>query len=125
MIANKYPFLLPINIEEDLPTRLRALAADLELIRKAEAPTQRQYDEAPFIDRWRATTDAAGLRLTGLVANHPRLRPGPAMTTQLWSADPHGKWVRTLSRFYRLGRPLPPARQADHDYDPDQDFRDV
>ena len=123
MITSQYPFLLPFNIDDDLPTRLRTLARDLELIRKAEAPTQRQYDEAPFIDQWRATTDATGLRLTGLVANHPRLRPGPAMTTQLWTADPYGRWVRSLSRFYRLGRRLPSAKQTD--YDPDKDFRDV
>jgi hypothetical protein len=30
------------------------------------------------------------------------------MTTALWFADPDGSWVRTLSRFYRLGPPANP-----------------
>jgi hypothetical protein len=30
------------------------------------------------------------------------------MTTALWWADPDGTWVRSLSRFYRLGHPADP-----------------
>jgi hypothetical protein len=27
------------------------------------------------------------------------------LISQLWAADSNGRWVRTLSRFYRLGKP--------------------
>lgn len=34
------------------------------------------------------------------------------MTSPLWFADPEGRWVRTLSRYYRLG---PPASSVEAD----------
>jgi hypothetical protein len=31
------------------------------------------------------------------------LRDGASMTSQLWAADSDGRWIRSLTRFYRLG----------------------
>jgi len=36
---------------------------------------------------------------------HPIHGDRRVMTTQVWFADPDGAWIRTLSRFYRLGAP--------------------
>jgi hypothetical protein len=47
----------------------------------------------------------AGVRLIGEVSDHPLLGDRPAITSPLWAADPDGRWIRTTSRFYRLGEP--------------------
>jgi hypothetical protein len=46
---------------------------------------------------------AEGVKLSGYVTGHPVHGNRLVMTTPLWWADPAGKWVRTVSRFYRLG----------------------
>jgi hypothetical protein len=46
-----------------------------------------------------------GVRLIGHANGHPRHGDRWVLTTQLWFADPDGAWIRTLSRFYRLGAP--------------------
>lgn len=103
MLSADFPFLLPRNIEAELPNRLRSLADDLEDIRNGDAPRAEVLAVAPLIVDWQATFTLHGLRLTGFVAGHPLLGNRLAMTSQLWAADPAGKWVRTLSRFYKLG----------------------
>jgi hypothetical protein len=40
--------------------------------------------------------------LVGIAQDHPRLGSQLITTSQLFAADPHGRWARTLSRFYRL-----------------------
>jgi hypothetical protein len=48
----------------------------------------------------------AGVRLIGHVTGHPVHGDRAVVTSPVWFADPEGTWVRTLSRFYRLGPPL-------------------
>jgi hypothetical protein len=105
MLTEVFPFLLPRNIERGLPVLLRSLAADLDGIRHGAAPGANALADAPLIVEWHATLTPVGLRLAGFVAGHPLLGNRPAMTSQVWVADPAGKWVRTLSRFYKLGIP--------------------
>jgi hypothetical protein len=105
MLTEVFPFLLPRNIERGVPALLRSLAADLEGIRDGVAPGASVLADAPLIVEWHATLTPVGLRLAGFVAGHPLLGNRPAMTSQVWVADPAGKWVRTLSRFYKLGIP--------------------
>jgi hypothetical protein len=45
--------------------------------------------------------------LMGSVTDHPVLGNRTAMTSQVWAADPEGRWIRTLKRFYRLGAASP------------------
>ena len=49
-----------------------------------------------------------GVQLIGHASGHPIHGDRMVMTTPLWFADPEGSWVRTLSRFYRLGPPADP-----------------
>jgi hypothetical protein len=42
------------------------------------------------------------------------LRAGEIMTSQIWAADPNGRWVRTMSRYYRLGARSPLDAEPAH-----------
>lgn len=86
--------------------RLQRLAADLQALRDGRGPTASDLEDAPLLGNWERGVRPAAC-LSGNVCDHPML-PGigrPIVTSDLWvlAAD-HG-WARTLSRWYRLGRP--------------------
>jgi hypothetical protein len=103
MLTDDFPFLLPEHVGGDLPAKLWSLADDLDRVCANNAPNVADLTEAPLIVGWRTVLSPVGLRLVGHVTEHPLLGARVAMTSQLWAADPAGQWVRTLSRFYRLG----------------------
>ncbi|MBR1133285.1 DUF6634 family protein [Bradyrhizobium iriomotense] len=105
MLTDDFPFLLPCHIEPELAAKLRTLADDLERIRVGHAPVAFDLAEAPLIVDWHPVISPLGLRLMGFVAGHPRVGNTHAMTSQVWAAGRDGAWIRTLSRFYRLGLP--------------------
>jgi hypothetical protein len=115
MLTTAFPFLLPRLLERELSGRLRKLADDLDRIRDGACPSSEELARAPLIADWRVVLSPLGVRLMGFVAGHPRLRDGEVMTSQIWAADPEGVWVRTLSRFYRLGPPSRSRLTADLD----------
>ena len=106
MLTDDFPFLLSRRIEPDLAARLRVLAGDLERIAAGGAPTAAELAGAPLLADWRSILSPVGLRLMGRVSRHPRLGDTNAMTSQLWAAGGDSTWIRTLSRFYKLGKPL-------------------
>jgi hypothetical protein len=106
MLTTDFPFLLPRHVEAAMPAKLRDLAADLERIRSSEGPTEAELAKAPLIVGWHCALTPVGLRLIGFVAGHPLLGNTVAMTSQIWAADAKGTWIRTLSRFYKLGVPF-------------------
>lgn len=108
MLTELFPFLLPCRIERGLPARLCGLADDLERIRGGAAPTDAELARAPLIQDWQLVLTPLGLRMAGLVSDHPRLGTRKALISQIWAADAENRWVRTLSRFYRLGRAAMP-----------------
>ncbi len=80
--------------------RLERLAFDLRLIEaNGGRPTVDQLANAPELSAWRRSLRATHV-LIGSVQGHPRIGPGPIMTSPL-VADGAG-WARTLSRFYIL-----------------------
>ncbi|WMT76479.1 DUF6634 family protein [Bradyrhizobium sp. Ash2021] len=103
MLTKNFPFLLPCNTGITIPATLRRLADDLDRIRAGTGPTAEEFASAPLIVDWRCVLTPVGLSLSGFVAGHPLLGNRPARTSQLWAADASGRWVRTLTRYYRLG----------------------
>jgi hypothetical protein len=68
-------------------------------------PADAKLASAPLLVDWRCVLTPVGLRLAGFVAGHPLLGNRAAMTSQVWVASADGRWIRTLSRYYRLGIP--------------------
>lgn len=113
MLTITFPFLHPKNIQENLADTLLGLAADLDRVRRRQGPTKAELAEAPLLRDWRSAESPMGVRLVGSVHGHPRLGDRLVMTSPIWAADPGGDWVRTMSRFYRLGDPFRPTSNAD------------
>jgi hypothetical protein len=108
MLTRLFPFLDPTHISFDLAHRLRALADDCEHLKLGRAVPPRLLHRAPLLKDWVPALTPEGLQLIGDAVGHPVHGDRMVMTTPLWWADPDGKWVRTLSRFYRLGPPADP-----------------
>ncbi|CAM5391383.1 hypothetical protein AFEL58S_01883 [Afipia felis] len=85
--------------------RLRRLVADLERIHHGNYPGRRTLATAPILENWRMT-QRPEFCLTGDVRGHPDIGDGRrAITSPLWALAPSLGYVRTLSRFYVLGKP--------------------
>ena len=112
MLTELFPFLDPGQNPDDLARRLRALADDCNRLALGHPVAPAILQKAPLLDDWIPAVTPEGVRLIGHVTGHPIHGDRRVMTTPLWFADPDGAWVRTLSRFYRLGRPPTPATSA-------------
>ena len=106
MLTFLFPFLNPSRIKPDLATRLRGLADDCERLALGLTVSQLELNDAPLLEDWGPTVTPQGLRLVGYATNHPLFGEAAVMTSPVCFADPNGTWVRTLSRFYRLGSPI-------------------
>jgi hypothetical protein len=113
VLTRLFPFLHPDSVGPVLSSHLRQLANDLERIRDHEGPTSEELENAPLLSGWRLLITSLGVRLVGNVERHPRLGSGEVTTSQVWVADPEGKWARTISRFYKLGDPARAAADTD------------
>lgn len=81
---------------------LRILSWDLAAIFDGGMPTDDQLREAPLLRNHKFSEHQVPY-LEGIVSGHPHLGDGRRIkTSQLFCVDPSLKWVRTLSRFYRL-----------------------
>jgi hypothetical protein len=88
--------------------RLRSLTDDLDRLRSGHGPTADELAAAPLLDLWQPAAKADPC-LVGASSGHPLL-PGDGRlihTSALWAFDREAGWARTLSRWYRLGTPLP------------------
>ena len=89
--------------------RLCRLIADIKRVHGGASPEELAGDATPILDRW-----VIGQRfvpcLAGLSSGHPLLPGNNRLigTSDLWMLSEDHSWARTLSRWYRLGRP------ADH-----------
>jgi hypothetical protein len=108
MLTRLFPFLHPARIKPDLAMRLRSLADDCERFELGLPASQIALNAAPLLEDWAPTLTPQGLRLIGHASGHPRFGEGSVLTSPLCLADPDDRWVRTLTRFYRLGASVDP-----------------
>lgn len=81
---------------------LRTLSWDLAAIFDGGMPTAEQLREAPVL-RDHSYSEHRVPCIEGVVVGHPLLGDGRRIkTSQLFCVDPSLRWIRTLSRFYRL-----------------------
>ena len=65
-----------------------------------QPPTPEELEAAPVISRWYAEDGA----LIGNVTGHPGIEEGHLVrTSPVLAIDEDAGWVRTRSRYYRLG----------------------
>lgn len=90
----------------DLPALARqfeAIAADIRVIHAHGQPHDRDLRDAPLLEAWTFALVSAPC-LVGRVSKHPLLGDRHRIhTSQLVALDADQGWVRTWSRFYRLG----------------------
>jgi hypothetical protein len=104
MLTQLFPSLDPVYITPDLAPRLRALADDCDRLAVRPEVSPWLLQQAPLLEDWVPVITLRGIQLAGQVTGHPLLHgDSKVMTSPLWFADPDGTWVRTLSRYYRLG----------------------
>lgn len=109
MLTELFPFLDPIHATSDLALRLRTLADDTAHLQQKRSVSPALLRSAPRLKYWVPVQRPEGLRLIGQVTGHPLIKGPMIMTSPLWFADPGGNWIRTLSRYYRLGPPANPV----------------
>lgn len=87
-------------------SRLSSLVADMEAIRLGASPESLSKEEAPILDHWVMAQRPISC-LAGLSSGHPLLFGSGRLiaTSDLWLMSADRTWARTLSRWYRLGRP--------------------
>lgn len=86
--------------------RVRSLLTDMERILTGHPPETVANDDPPILDQWNLINRPAPC-LVGLSTGHPKL-PGTnreIVTSEIWLMSDDMAWARTLSRWYRLGRP--------------------
>lgn len=88
------------------------LDALLEAVAAAEnGPRPRDLEHAPHLDFWRLRW-MPGLDLLvaeGAVTGHPVITEPWVTTSPVLGFDPDAGWMRTRSRWYRLGDPADPG----------------
>jgi hypothetical protein len=109
MLTRAFPFLDLSRTTPAITARLRSLADASARFERDVTFVSHLLESAPLLDRYVPTIGPLGLQLIGEVAGHPILGSRIIRTSQIWFADPHTQWVRSLSRFYRLGRPGGPG----------------
>jgi len=89
------------------------LVADMEALRRGVTPEVLAGGIFPVLENWKITHRAIPC-LVGESFGHPRLVGSgrPVMTSDLWLMSDDDSWARTLSRWYRLGRPA--GQGGDH-----------
>ena len=88
-----------------LPVDLNGYRRDLKRIGEGWTPSDEELRAAPLLDRWGLGVIEPVIAARGFVTGHPlvedgsKIEIGPVLVFQ-----EDATWIRTLSRFYRLGR---------------------
>ena len=83
---------------------LAAAMKEAARIREGFVPGPAELADAPMLAYWTVEALPGGLVcLIGEVAGHPKIADGWCTTSVVLAVDLAGGWVRTVSRYYRLG----------------------
>lgn len=78
-----------------------------DLLESAErGPTSDELASAPMIDQWWLELLGGWLRARGDLSGHPVISDPHVTTSPVLGFDVDAGWLRTRSRFYRLGSQL-------------------
>lgn len=92
------------------PEQYRQFQRGLDAIRAAErGPTDDDLASAPILDFWRVLIDRRPHPmpvLWGEVSGHPKLGTDMITSSRLVALNRDAGWARSVSRWYRLGRPF-------------------
>jgi len=88
--------------------RVARALADAARHAAGEDPDPEVLAAAPLLEGWIITCiSESRFVLEGVVTGHPRLPDGHLVSTSVIVSLAHDDtWARTVSRYYRLGRPL-------------------
>ncbi|KFC68200.1 hypothetical protein FF80_01924 [Devosia sp. LC5] len=101
--------LISILPRETVAAGLREAAR----IRAGAVPGAAELANAPLLTGWAVQPMPGGLvRLVGFASGHPLLQDGCITTSAILAADEQAGWVRTVSRYYRLGPRLGEVQQC-------------
>jgi hypothetical protein len=90
-----------------LNRELEKLTVDLRSLSEGRPPSEKDLQTCPLLDQWSFGFLPVPC-LVGAVYQHPMFGTRPHVhTSELVLIDPHKRWARTWSRFYRLGKQLP------------------
>jgi len=92
------------DVSIDVMRRIRSMCDDIDAVLAGLPPSEEKLSRAPLLHQWQLVPYQS-VCLSGFVSDHPRIRNGPLVSSQVFMLDPERKWGRTLSRFYRLGTP--------------------
>ncbi|MHA6646240.1 DUF6634 family protein [Mesorhizobium sp. A623] len=86
--------------------RAKSLAVDMERIHRGVSPEAVAGGDSPILDRWCLGSRVVPC-LMGFSTGHPTLTGQNRLitTSDVWLMSEDMGWARTLSRWYRLGRP--------------------
>lgn len=100
------PIETPFRNLIELQNGCADLVRDVQHVRNHEQPDRGAFTNAPRLDNWHFAVLFSPC-LVGEVTGHPLLGDRPRIhTSQLMFLDLDQGWVRTWSRFYRLGRQI-------------------
>lgn len=91
-------------------TSLSALIAAIDDAERGPGPGD--LDGAPDLLWWRLVAEGVALRAAGLVRGHPLIDDPWIETSPVLGYDRDAGWMRTRSRWYRLGDPADPDHIA-------------
>ena len=88
--------------------RLAGASHFLSELLAGRGPTQDALEAAPFLQAWMNGAIPAPVYM-GRVSGHPAILNGAvAVTSPIIVSAEEQRWIRTLSRLYRLGDPIQP-----------------
>lgn len=89
----------------DFDRKLDAALAERDRLAAGGVPDPVELAAAPFLGDWivEQLGSDGHIRFSGQCVGHPRIRDGWVHTSAVVVVDPDRKWIRTMSRYYRLG----------------------